>query len=347
MRYVIKIGTSSLFKEDGTAKEKVLKDIIETVRKIFDEGNDVAIVVSGAVVCGKATLRQIVEKLEKEGKTENNILYLEYKKIQDKIDFAKKLRERVDEYEKIGNTTNSLFYMKCKELLEKANLTTLEKSIIAGVGQNEMMRTIQNEAFNCGILTEQMLLSGRADLKRSIAVENIKQCFKKRILAVVNANDTVYEEELADEGNERFSDNDTLASDLARVIKADRLFLITNVEGYLDSDDEVVREITVDKGNNYLRKTKLTKSVVGSGGMYSKLENALAFAKSGGITFIISAENISHILEIGELKINIGTKVCKNLTLREKVKAIVKNNIESGGILNNESSNRQATEREL
>lgn len=347
MKYVIKIGTSSLFNEDGTAKEKVLKDMIETVRKIFDEGNDVVIVVSGAVVCGKAMLRQIVEKLEKEGKTENNTLYIEYKKMQEKIDFAGKLRKKLDEYEKIENETNSVFYMKCKELLEKANLTTLEKSIIAGVGQNEMMRMIQNEAFNCGILTEQMLLSGRADLKRSIAVENIRQCFKKRILAVVNANDTVYEEELADEGNERFSDNDTLASDLAREIKADRLFLITNVEGYLDSNNEVIREITVDKGNSYLKKTKLTKSVVGTGGMYSKLENALAFAKSGGMTFIISAENISHILEIGELKTNIGTRVCKNLTLREKVKTMVKNNIEKGGILNYGGSSRPATEREL
>lgn len=347
MKYVIKVGTSSLFNEDGTAKENVLKDLLEIVRKIFDEGNDVLIVVSGAVVCGKAILKQIVEKLEKEGKTENNNLYIEYKKMQEKIDFERKLKEKVDEYEKIGNTTNSLFYMKCKELLEKANLTTLEKSIIAGAGQNEMMRIIQNEALNCGILTEQMLLSGRADLKRSIAVENIKQCFKKRILAVVNANDTVYEEELANEGNEKFSDNDTLASDLARVIKADRLFLITNVEGYLDSNNEVVREITVDKGNDYLRKTKLTKSVVGSGGMYSKLGNALAFAKSGGITFIISAKNISHILEIGELKKTVGTRVCKNLTLRERVKAIVKNNIENGGILDNGDSNRQATERQL
>lgn len=345
MKYVIKIGTSSLFNEDSTAKENVLKDLLETVRKIFDEGHDVVIVVSGAVVCGKAILKQIVEKLEKEGKIENNTLYIEYKKMQKKIDFARKLREKVDEYEKTGNTANNLLYIKCKELLEKANLTTTEKSIIAGVGQTEMMRIIQNEAFACGILTEQMLLSGRADLKRSIAVRNIKKCFEKRILAVVNANDTVYEEELADEGNERFGDNDTLASDLARAIKADRLFLITNVEGYLDSDNEVVREITVDKGNDYLKRTKLTKSVVGSGGMYSKLGNALAFAKTGGITFIISAKNISHILEIGELKRNVGTRVCKNLTLGERVKAIVKNNIENGGLLNNGSSNRQAIER--
>ncbi|MCI8346112.1 MAG: hypothetical protein HFJ42_09325 [Clostridia bacterium] len=345
MKYVIKIGTSSLFNEDGTAKENVLKDLLETVRKIFDEGHDVVIVISGAVACGKAILKQIVEKLEKEGKTENNTLYIEYKKMQEKIDFSRKLREKVDEFEKTGNTVNNLLYIKCKELLEKANLTTAEKSIIAGVGQTEMMRIIQNEAFAYGILTEQMLLSGRTDLKRSIAVKNIKKCFEKRILAVINANDTVYEEELADEGNERFSDNDTLAADLARAIKADRLFLITNVEGYLDSNNEVVREITVDKGSDYLRRTKLTKSVVGSGGMYSKLGNALTFAKTGGITFIISAKNISHILEIGELKRNVGTRVCKNLTLRERVKSIVKNNIENGGILNNGSSNRQATER--
>ena len=53
------------------------------------------------------------------------------------------------------------------------------------------------------------------------------------------------EEELVDEGNERFSDNDALASDLARIIKADRLFLITNVEGYLDDKNKVVKEKSV------------------------------------------------------------------------------------------------------
>ena len=345
MRYVIKIGTSSLFNEDGTAKESVLSNLLETVKDIFNGGHEVILVVSGAVACGKAILKQIVEKLEKEDKTTNNDLYREYKKLQDKIDFSKKLNEKINKYEKLKNTTNNSLYMKYKELSERANLTTTEKSVIAGIGQSEMMRIIQSKAFSYGILTEQVLLSGKSDIKRTTAVKNMEKCFKKRILAVVNANDTVYEEELEDGGNERFSDNDTLASDLARTIKADRLFLITNVAGYLDSNNGLVEEITVDRGNHYLRRTKLTKSSVGSGGMYSKLGNALAFAKSGGITFIISVKDISYILEIAELKRKAGTRVCKKLTLKERVKAFVKENIENGGIANNESSNRQAIER--
>lgn len=347
MRYVIKIGTSSLFNEDGTAKENVLSDLLETVKGIFNEGHEVILVVSGAVACGKTILKQIVEKLEKEGKTTNNDLYKEYKKLQDKIYFSTELKEKVNEYEKLGNIANNLLYMKYKELLERANLTIIEKSVIAGIGQSEMMRIIQSKAFSYGILTEQVLLSGKADLKRSTAVKNIEKCFKKRILAVVNANDTVYEEELSDGGNERFSDNDALASDLARTIKADRLFLITNVAGYLDSNNGVVEEITVDKGNQYLRKTKLTKSAVGSGGMYSKLGNALSFAKSGGITFIISVKDIYYIPEIAELKRKAGTRVCKKLTLNQRVKAFIKDNIENGGIVTNGSSNRQTTERGL
>lgn len=330
MRYVIKIGTSSLFNEDGTVKESVLSNLLETVKEIFNEGHEVILVVSGAVACGKAILKKIVEKLEKEDKTTNNDLYREYKKLHDKIDLSKK----VNEYEKLRNTTNNSLYMKYKELSEKANLTTTEKSVIAGIGQSEMMRIIQSRAFSYGILTEQVLLSGKSDLKRTTAVKNMEKCFRKRILAVVNANDTVYEEELEDGENERFSDNDNLASDLARTIKADRLFLITNVEGYLDSNNELVKEITVDRGNQYLKRTKLTKSPVGSGGMYSKLENALAFAKLGGITFIISVKDISYIIEIAELRREVGTRVCKKLTLKERVKAFVKENIEEAHQLN-------------
>ncbi len=330
MRYVIKIGTSSLFNEDGTVKESVLSNLLETVKEIFNEGHEVILVVSGAVACGKAILKKIVEKLEKEDKTTNNDLYREYKKLHDKIDLSKK----VNEYEKLRNTTNNSLYMKYKELSEKANLTTTEKSVIAGIGQSEMMRIIQSRAFSYGILTEQVLLSGKSDLKRTTAVKNMEKCFRKRILAVVNANDIVYEEELEDGENERFSDNDNLASDLARTIKADRLFLITNVEGYLDSNNELVEEITVDRGNQYLKRTKLTKSSVGSGGMYSKLENALAFAKLGGITFIISVKDISYIIEIAELRREVGTRVCKKLTLKERVKAFVKENIEEAHQLN-------------
>ena len=66
MRYVIKIGTSSLFNEDGTAKEYVLKSALETIKEIFSEENEVVLVVSGAVACGKAMIKQIVEKIEKE-----------------------------------------------------------------------------------------------------------------------------------------------------------------------------------------------------------------------------------------------------------------------------------------
>ena len=345
MRYVIKIGTSSLFNEDGTAKEYVLKSALETIKEIFCEENEVVLVVSGAVACGKAMIKQIVEKIEKENKTENNKMYTEYKKIQEKIDLIRILGKKVNEYEKSEDIKNNFLYMKCKELLEKVNLTTIEKSIIAGIGQTQMMKIIQSVALDCGILTEQMLLSGKADLKRSIAEKNIKNCFSNKILAVVNANDTVYEEELVEEGNERFSDNDAMASDLARIIKADRMFLITNVEGYLDENNKVVKEITLDKGNDYLKRTKLTKSAVGSGGMYSKLGNALAFAKSGGIAFIISVKDITHISEIGELKRYAGTRVCKKLKFKEKIKKFVENSKENGGILNNGSSNRQAIER--
>ena len=318
MRYVIKIGTSSLFNDEGTVKEDILRNIIITIKQIFNKGNEAVLVVSGAVACGKSIIKQMVENSSKK----NYSLYGEYKKIQEKIEFSRFLAIKIEEYEKNRNTMDNFLYMICKELLEMVKLTTIEKSIIAGIGQTEMMKIIQNVALEYGIITEQMLLSGSRDLKRSTAINNINKCFSNKILAVVNANDTVYEEELVDERNTRYSDNDALASDLARIIKADRLFLITNVEGYLDKNNKVVKEITTDRGNDYLKKTKLTKSVVGSGGMYSKLKNALDFAKTGGMAFIISVKEIAHITEIGELKRIAGTKICRKTTLKEKIKVI-------------------------
>ena len=93
-------------------------------------------------------IKQIVEKIEKENKTENNNMYVEYKKIQEKIDLIRILGKKVNEYEKSEDTTNNFLYMKCKELLEKVNLTTIEKSIIAGKGQTQMMKIIQSVALD-------------------------------------------------------------------------------------------------------------------------------------------------------------------------------------------------------
>ena len=309
MKYVIKIGTSSLFNENGRVKEDVLSNILKTIRELKENGNDVVLVVSGAVACGKAKIRKIVKLIEKDDI--DNVMYNKYKHLLNII-----------------NDANN----------KKGSITTIEKSVIAGIGQNEMMKIIQNKAFSYGILTEQMLVSGRADLKRSTAIKNINKCFENGILAVVNANDTVYEEELADEGNEKFSDNDTLASDIARTINADRLFLITNVEGYLDKTGKVVKEITINNGNHYLKQTKQTKSSVGTGGMYSKLQNALSFAKIGGISHIISVNNISYIKDIAELRIHAGTRICKNLGQTDFVKELFTKQIDSINMIYTENS---------
>ena len=52
MRYVIKIGTSSLFNDEGTVKEDILRNIIIIIKQIFNKGNEAVLVVSGAVACG-------------------------------------------------------------------------------------------------------------------------------------------------------------------------------------------------------------------------------------------------------------------------------------------------------
>ena len=179
MRYVIKIGTSSLFNENGSVKEYVLKSTLKTVKDIFSKGDEAVLVVSGAVACGKAIIRQIIEKIEEENNTENNNMYKEYKKIQEKVEKIKLLAQRVNEYEKKEDTKNHT-YKKYKKELEKNSLTTIEKSIIAGIGQAQMMKVIQGAALDYGILTEQMLLSGKADLKRSTSEKNIKGCFDKK-----------------------------------------------------------------------------------------------------------------------------------------------------------------------
>ena len=73
---------------------------------------------------------------------------------------------------------------------------------------------------------------------------------------------------------------DTAAGAIAAALKADRLLLLTDVEGVKDADGRVLTEITPDQAR------ELTKDGVIAGGMIPKTETALA-AMDGGVRAVV------------------------------------------------------------
>lgn len=112
------------------------------------------------------------------------------------------------------------------------------------------------------------------------------------VIPVVNENDTVCVTELM------FTDNDELSGLIAKMMKAETLILLSNIDGIYTGDpsspdSQLIR--TVSRGEDLGRYIQSGKSSAGRGGMTSKYHTASSVAESG-IRVIIANGQRENIL---------------------------------------------------
>lgn len=179
-----------------------------------------------------------------------------------------------------------------------------EKQGMAAVGQGLLISLYNKILRQYGELGGQVLLTS-SDIKEKERAENIyntlEVLIQNGIIPIINENDTVATDEI------RFGDNDTLSARVSRLIKADLLILLTDVEGMYnkipcDTEDDLelinkVENITPD----IEEKAGSEGSIVGTGGMKTKLE-AAKIVNEANITMVIGPayrDNvISKIIEM-------------------------------------------------
>ncbi len=114
------------------------------------------------------------------------------------------------------------------------------------------------------------------------------------VVPIVNENDTVATREV------RFGDNDRLASYVAQIVAADALVLLTDVEGLytLPPGRPGARLIPVVDDAEDLRSVLVTGSgsVIGSGGMSTKVQAAVMAAASGTGVVLTHADHLGAAL---------------------------------------------------
>lgn len=173
-------------------------------------------------------------------------------------------------------------------LNDKVELTIKQKQALAAIGQSSLMHDYDEAFARYGKNIGQVLLthSDLANRKRYLNVRNtILTLFKYSVIPVINENDTVSTEEL------KFSDNDNLGALVANLIEADMFICLTDVDALYDRNPlidpsaqaiytvaEVTEEIEAMAGNS--------KSVLGTGGMSSKIKAAKMVSAGGGSSFI-------------------------------------------------------------
>lgn len=173
-------------------------------------------------------------------------------------------------------------------LSDTLDLTIKQKQALAAIGQSRLMHDY-DEAFSKQNKTIAQILLTHSDLahrKRYLNVRNtILALFDLGAIPVINENDTVSAEEL------KFSDNDNLGALVANLIEADMFICLTDVDALYDKNPLVdtnakpiytVTEVDDDiegmAGNS--------KSVLGTGGMQSKIKAAKMVSTGGGSSFI-------------------------------------------------------------
>lgn len=159
------------------------------------------------------------------------------------------------------------------------------KQAAAAVGQSNLMWAYEKSFGEQGKKVAQVLLTKDDffDRKRYINSKNtLTTLFSYGVIPIINENDTVATDEI------KFGDNDHLASLVAGLIEAEKLIILSDVDGLYTEDPkhnpeakliEYVEEITPELE----AIAKGAGSVVGTGGMYSKLLAAKK-AMSQGIT---------------------------------------------------------------
>ena len=160
-------------------------------------------------------------------------------------------------------------------------LTLNESQAVAARGQIELMTAWKNEFKKYKKQVAQILLSP-SDIKNKKSSKNaiatIENLLNFNCVPIINENDTTSTDEI------KFGDNDILAAQIATLIKADHLILLSNVDGLYkeppnnDKSDDLVLE--VKSITKKIKDMAGTASKLGKGGMISKIKAAEICMKS-------------------------------------------------------------------
>jgi glutamate 5-kinase len=164
----------------------------------------------------------------------------------------------------------------------------------AAAGQGHLIR-LWSEAFAPhGRMVAQILLT-REDLENRQRFLNARRCMSelqsRGAIPVINENDTVAIEEIA------FGDNDSLAAQVANLVNADLMVMLSVAPGLLDGKRRI--SLVGPEDRSAERFIRAEKSRGGTGGMETKLKAARSAASRGTGTVIADGKQpdiLRHIL---------------------------------------------------
>lgn len=212
--------------------------------------------------------------------------------------------------EVIWVTSGAIAWAVARTEFHKAKRTLPQKQALSAIGQPLVMDQYNLALQSANLLGSQVLLTA-GDMKDPVRRKNLQntltELLKWKVIPILNENDAVATEEI------KFGDNDSLASKVAIMMKAERLVLMTDVDGLFDSDPNKNPKAELIPYRKKITKAEFTLadrkaiSKVGTGGMYSKLLAADAANKAKITTHLVRGDAPNNLLQIAT-GIAVGTQ---------------------------------------
>ncbi|WP_165749907.1 glutamate 5-kinase [Cellulophaga sp. Z1A5H] len=198
------------------------------------------------------------------------------------------------------------------EVLGKSSIEdkTQKRQVYSAIGQPRMMRLYYNIFRDYGMKCAQVLPTKR-DFSPGEHRQNMINCYEgllaEGVIPIANEDDAV------SLTMSMFSDNDELASLIAQLVNADKLIILTDIDGlYSGHPDEksssLVDHVSPDENLNKYIQDNTKGEAEGRGGMGSKLEYAQQSAANNIPTFIANGKKDHTIIDIIDGK-KVGTRV--------------------------------------
>ena len=175
-----------------------------------------------------------------------------------------------------------------------------QRQLFSALGQAKLIGLYYDLFREYGMHVGQVLTM-KENFEPGEQYENQKACMtvmlENDVIPIVNENDTVSVTELM------FTDNDELSGLIARMMQADKLILLSNIDGiYTGNPDEPDSELItrVAPGTDLSQYIQPEKSAFGRGGMHSKYTTASRIQQAGIRVIIANGERDDILIRLVE-----------------------------------------------
>ena len=183
-----------------------------------------------------------------------------------------------------------------------------EKQALASIGQCELMYIYDKFFSQYSKSVGQLLYTKRViedETLRKNASNTLERLLKYNVIPIINENDSVATDEIT------YGDNDTLSAISAKLVNANLLILLSDIEGLYDKNpayhkDARKIDVVYEINDEIMAMAEDTSSDVGTGGMITKLQAAKIATDSGCDMVIANGENANILYDIVDGK-NCGT----------------------------------------